>query len=134
MGTWKYIKPYNTMICDGCKWNARYFFIFYKFASVTHLSVRFIKSLFNTAFTAIIKYFMDQHTIFFYLDAKISFGMNRQEKLSAESLYWEHMESTKIWSWTYLFTNWWANIPQKKLYQRQMCETRIGSKLVSLVL
>lgn len=117
-------------ICNGCKWNARYFFIFHKFSSMTHLSARFIESLFNTAFTAIIKYFMamDRHAFFFNRpDAKIlSFGMNRQEKLS-ESLYWERgiykdleLNLLPIDKQTFLRRNY---------NQRQMCETRIGSKL-----
>ena len=58
---------------------------------MTHLSVSFIGSLFNTAFTAksILWLWIGMH-VFFYPHAKIlSLGMNRQEKLS-ESLYWEH--------------------------------------------
>ena len=98
---------------------------------MTHLSVRFIESFFNTAFTAIITYFMvmDQHAFFFYPDAKIlSFGMNRQEKLS-ESLYGEHgiyydleLNLSLIDKQTFLRRNY---------NQRQMCETCIGSKLAS---
>ena len=66
---------------------------------------------------------------FFYPDAKIlSFGMNRQEKLS-ESLYAEHgiykdleLNLSPIDKQTFC---------RRNCNQRQMCETRIGSKLTS---